>query len=70
MHHRASSSKNKPSWYPVSSDDRMIPPETQAWMAERIQARKTIALQASHASLASRAADVAALIDDTARALG
>ncbi|MGC2254995.1 MAG: alpha/beta hydrolase, partial [Candidatus Acidiferrales bacterium] len=34
--------KRKPSWYQISTNDRMIPPETEQWMAERIQARKTI----------------------------
>jgi len=62
--------KNKPSWYQVSADDRMIPPETEQWMAERIKPRKAISLPASHASLASHADAVSALIDEAARALG
>jgi len=37
-------------------------------MANRMQARKVITLDASHASLASRAAQVAALIDEAAQA--
>jgi len=58
--------KSKPSWYQVSKNDRMIPPETQAWMAERIKAKKTVTLDAGHASLASRPNEVAALIVEAA----
>ena len=60
--------RNKPSWYQISSQDRMIAPENQTRMANRMQARKVITLDASHASLASRAAQVAALIDEAAQA--
>ncbi|MGH7519418.1 MAG: alpha/beta fold hydrolase [Gemmatimonadales bacterium] len=54
----------KPSWYQVSADDRMIPPETENWMAERMSPRETIVLQASHASLASHPAEIVALIKE------
>lgn len=60
--------KYKPSWYQLSSQDRMIAPENQQRMAARLNARKVITLDASHASLASRADEVAALIDDAATA--
>ncbi|MBP6706791.1 MAG: alpha/beta hydrolase [Achromobacter sp.] len=60
--------RDKPSWYQISSQDRMITPENQTWMAGRLNARKVITLDASHASLASRAPEVAALIDEAARA--
>lgn len=56
----------KPSWYQVSADDRMIPPETEIWMAERMRPKKTITLQASHASLASQADAIVALIEEAA----
>jgi pimeloyl-ACP methyl ester carboxylesterase len=59
--------KAKPSWYQVSAGDRMIPPETEQWMAERIAAKKTVTLQASHASLASQPDAVFSLIDEAAR---
>jgi pimeloyl-ACP methyl ester carboxylesterase len=55
--------KSKPSWYQVSANDRMIPPATETWMAGRINARKTVTLQASHASLASQPAAIVALIE-------
>lgn len=60
--------KKKPVWYQRSSEDRMINPENQKRMAERMNPRKIITLQASHASLASHPAEVAALIDEAAGA--
>lgn len=61
--------KNKPSWYQISSEDRMIHPENQKMMSARMNPRKVLSLDASHALLASRAADVAALIDEAATEL-
>jgi len=61
--------KSKPSWYQVSDNDRMIPPATQKEMAERIQAKKTIHLDASHASLVSHADEITALIKEAVAAL-
>ncbi|HUZ62434.1 MAG TPA: alpha/beta hydrolase [Acetobacteraceae bacterium] len=60
--------RKKPSWYQISSEDRMISPENEKWMAGRLGARKTITLKASHASLASMPDEVAALIDEAATA--
>ena len=60
--------KHKPSWYQISSRDHMIHPDNQVRMAARMNPRKTITLDASHASLASRPAEVAALIDEAANA--
>ena len=56
----------KPSWYQVSTQDRMIHPDNERRMAQRINPRKIIELDASHASLASQAAAVADLIDEAA----
>ena len=56
----------KPSWYQISSDDRMIHPENQKMMSARLNARKIVTLAASHASLASRPTEVAALIHEAA----
>jgi pimeloyl-ACP methyl ester carboxylesterase len=61
--------KTKPSWYQVSSDDRMIAPQNQQWMAGRLNAREILTLNASHASLASMPAEIAAFIDKAATAL-
>ncbi|KVN08158.1 hypothetical protein WT09_30485 [Burkholderia stagnalis] len=55
-------------WYPISSDGRMIAPENPQRMAARMQPRKTITLAASHASLASKPVEVAALTDEAATA--
>jgi pimeloyl-ACP methyl ester carboxylesterase len=62
--------KTKPSWYQISNQDRMISPDNQRWMAERLGTRKTITLEASHASLASMPNEVVALIDEAAVATG
>ncbi|AXI04739.1 alpha/beta hydrolase [Aquirhabdus parva] len=62
--------KNKPSWYQISSEDRMIAPENQQRMSARLGARKVITLNSSHASLASQPVQVTDLIDEAAHALG
>lgn len=62
--------KHKPCWYQVSGQDRMIAPENQQRMSARMNARKVITLDAGHASLASRPSEVAALIDEAAKATG
>jgi pimeloyl-ACP methyl ester carboxylesterase len=55
--------KKKPTWYQVSANDRMIHPDTERRMAERMHPRRTIELDASHASLASQPAAIVDLID-------
>lgn len=59
--------KQHKSWYQVSTDDRMIDPEAERFMAARIGA-ETISLRASHASLVARPRDVAELILRACRA--
>jgi pimeloyl-ACP methyl ester carboxylesterase len=61
--------KKKPSWYQVSSNDRMIPPDLEVWMAERIKPKKTITLTASHAALASQADAIVGLIEEASGAV-
>jgi pimeloyl-ACP methyl ester carboxylesterase len=61
--------KKKPTWYQVSTSDRMIHPDTERRMAERMNPRSTIELDASHASLASQPSAIAGLIDQAATAL-
>jgi len=61
--------KTKPAWYQVSSEDRMIAPQNQQWMAGRLSAREILTLKASHASLASMPVEVAAFIAKAATAL-
>jgi pimeloyl-ACP methyl ester carboxylesterase len=58
--------KTKPTWYQVSTNDRMIHPDTERRMAARMNPRRTIELDASHASLASQPAAIADLIDEAA----
>ena len=56
--------KVKPSWYQISANDRLIPTETEIWMAERIKARRTITLQTSHASVATHPGEIVKLIEE------
>lgn len=54
-----------PSWYLVSGADRVIPPASQRFMANRMGAH-TSEIDASHASLVSHPTDVAALVETAA----
>ncbi len=54
------------SWYQVSEDDQMIPPDTERMMASRAKAT-TVSLKSSHASLISHPKEVAELIIGAAR---
>ncbi|HVR47953.1 MAG TPA: alpha/beta hydrolase [Candidatus Binatia bacterium] len=58
--------KSIKSWYQVSENDQMIPPETERMMASRAKAT-TIAFPSSHASLLSHPKEVADLILTAAR---
>jgi pimeloyl-ACP methyl ester carboxylesterase len=60
--------KTKPSWYQISSEDRMIHPDNQRRMSARLGAKRIVTLATGHASLASKAVEVAALIDEAAKA--
>lgn len=59
--------KKKPSWYLVASDDRMIPPAAQRFMAQRAGA-KLVESAGSHAIYVSRPDAVAAIIKMAAQA--
>jgi pimeloyl-ACP methyl ester carboxylesterase len=61
--------KQKPTWYQVSVNDRMIHPDSERRMAERMKPRSTIELDASHASLASQPTAIAELVDQAAASL-
>jgi pimeloyl-ACP methyl ester carboxylesterase len=61
--------KVRPSWYQVSANDRLIPPDIEKWMAERIKARKTITLPTSHASVATYPAEIVRLIEEASSAV-
>lgn len=61
--------KRLPSYVIYGTGDRNIPAAVMAFMAERAQARKTVALAgASHALMVSHPDQVATLIEDAARA--
>ncbi|MEU6559464.1 alpha/beta hydrolase [Nocardia nova] len=62
--------KAKPTWYQVSTNDRMIHPDNERRMAARMNPRKTIELPASHASLASQPGPVSDLIEEACAAVG
>ena len=61
--------QKKPTWYQVSTNDRMINPDSEPRMAERMNPRNTIELDASHASLASQPSAIVDLIDEAATTL-
>ena len=54
--------KTKPSWYLVSTDDKMIPPDAQRAMSKRAGAT-VIEVEGSHAVYVSQPHAVAALIE-------
>ena len=56
--------RQKPSWYQISSQDHMIAPSNQERMSARMNARKVVTLDASHASLASRPVEISDLIEE------
>ncbi|RWY88369.1 alpha/beta fold hydrolase [Rhizobium leguminosarum] len=58
---------DKPSWYVLSSKDLVLDPHAQAFFAERMKAKVTT-VEGSHASLASHAKEVAAVIEAAAGA--
>ncbi|AZM47478.1 alpha/beta hydrolase [Streptomyces sp. WAC 06738] len=61
--------KTKPVWYQVSTADRMIHPDSERRMARRMNPRRTVELDAGHASLASQPGPVSDLIEAAASEL-
>jgi len=57
--------KSKPSWFVVSTEDRLINPELQRFMVKRMAA-KSISVPSSHASLVSQPTKVANVIIEAA----
>jgi pimeloyl-ACP methyl ester carboxylesterase len=60
--------RNKPSWYLVTTEDRMIPPPAQRAMSERAGST-VVEVKGSHAIYVSQPAAVAALIRQAASAV-
>lgn len=58
--------KTKPSWYLVSTDDKMIPPDAQRAMSKRAGAT-VVEVKGSHAVYVSQPQAVAALIETAAK---
>lgn len=57
----------KPSWYVVSTQDKLLDPSAQHFFAERMKAT-TVSVDGSHASLVTHADTVAAVIETAAGA--
>ena len=60
--------KSKPSWYLVTTSDKMIPPDAQRAMSKRAGST-VVEVQGSHAVYVSRPREVADLIEQAARSL-
>jgi len=58
--------RTKPSWFIVTSDDRVVSPELQYAQAKRMNANITV-LRASHMSLLSHPGEVARVIGEAAQ---
>jgi len=57
--------KEKPSWFLIAEDDRMVSPETQRFLAHRMKS-KVVSLPADHTPLISQSGAVATLIEEAA----
>lgn len=60
--------KAKPSWYMVATDDKMIPPDAQRFMARRAGST-VVEVKGSHAIYVSQPEAVAALIEQAAKSV-
>ena len=58
--------KNKPSWYLIATDDKMIPPPAQQFMSKRAGS-KVVEVKGSHSVYVSKPEEVAALIETAAK---
>jgi len=61
--------RSKPSWYLVTTEDRMIPPQAQRSMAKRAKANVQ-EVKGSHAIYVSQPSAVASLIEKAAKGVG
>ena len=60
--------KKKPSWYIVSTEDRMIPPDAERMMAKRASS-KVSEIKSSHVSFISHPKEIAAVIETAANSV-
>jgi pimeloyl-ACP methyl ester carboxylesterase len=58
--------KDHPSWFLIADDDRVLPPDTQRFMAERMGAR-TRTRPVDHAPMVTAPDEVADIIRDAVR---
>jgi len=58
--------KNKPSWYLITTDDRMIPPPAQQFMS-KLAGSTVVEVKGSHSVYVSKPAEVAAFIETAAK---
>ena len=58
--------KNKPSWYLIATDDKMIPPSAQQFMSKRAGST-VVEVKGSHSVYVSKPDAVAALIEEAAK---
>jgi pimeloyl-ACP methyl ester carboxylesterase len=61
--------KPHPTWYMVAAGDQAIPPDAERQFAQRMGAT-TVEIDAGHLAMVSHAADVVALIETAAQAVG
>jgi pimeloyl-ACP methyl ester carboxylesterase len=61
--------KDRPSWFLIAEEDRMIPAETQRYMAERIKAR-VHALPADHVPMITKTSAVVEVLMEAVRGAG
>ena len=61
--------RNKPSWYLIATEDRMIPPDAQRIMSQRANA-KVSETAASHSVYISQPEAVATIIETAVKAVG
>lgn len=57
--------RDKPSWFLIAENDRMVAPETQRYTAERMKS-KVVSLPVDHTPMASQPGAVVELINDAA----
>lgn len=60
--------KNKPSWYLIGTNDKMVPPDAQRFMAKRAGAT-VVEAEGSHAIYVSKPDVVASIIETAAKAI-
>ncbi|HEV2120491.1 MAG TPA: alpha/beta hydrolase [Candidatus Bathyarchaeia archaeon] len=60
--------KSRPSWYLLTTEDKMIPPDAQRFMSKRAGAKVT-EVKASHAVYVSQPGTVASLIEQAAKSV-